>query len=150
MRTLLALAVIAAVAHGSGSPGPPAALLAGRQHGIVEERYAGGQLKSRGQFWFGEKAGRYQTWWANGHLRSDATYDHDVFNGEYRTWYSSGKPYELRHFDHGRESGVEQSWNEDRSLFLNYEVRNGRRYGLINATPCLPADKDGYSRRVSS
>jgi hypothetical protein len=87
------------------------------------------------------------TWWPNGHLRSSATYVNDVYHGEYRTWYASGHPYELRHFDRGREAGLQQSWTEDGTLYLNYETRNGRRYGLINAKPCLPADTDGSSRR---
>ena len=33
---------------------------------------------------------------------------------------------------------------------LNYEMRNGRRYGFVNAVPCLPADTDGTSARSGS
>jgi hypothetical protein len=88
-----------------------------------------------------------ETWWPNGRLRSSTNYADDVYQGVYRTWYVSGRPYELRHFDHGRETGLQQSWTEDGTLYLNYEVRNGRHYGLINAKPCLPADADGYSAR---
>jgi hypothetical protein len=89
-----------------------------------------------------------ETRWPNGHLRSSANYLDDVYQGEYRTWYASGQPYELRHFEHGRETGLQQSWTEDGTLYLNYEVRHGRHYGLINAKPCLPADADGYSKRT--
>src|ERR1044071_3519719 len=76
-------------------------------------------------------------YWPNGQLKLSASYRHDVYQGEYRTWYESGRPYEFRHFDNGRESGLQQSWTEDGTLYLNYEVRNGRHYGLINAKPCL-------------
>jgi protein SCO1/2 len=81
--------------------------------------------------------GHVQTFWPNGRLRSEATYAADAYEGEYRTWYQSGKPYELRHYDKGHEEGLQQSWTEAGELYLNYEVRDGRRYGMVNATPCV-------------
>ena len=89
---------------------------------------------------------RRETHWPNGGLKSVGTYLGDVRHGEHRTFREDGTPYELRHFDRGRESGLQQSWEADGTLFLNYEMRNGRRYGFVNATPCLPAGKDGTSR----
>jgi len=57
---------------------------------------------------------------------------------ERRTFYPNGRPYEVRHFFNGKEEGLQQSWTEDGTLYINYEMRNGRRYGFINARPCLP------------
>ena len=82
--------------------------------------------------------------WPEGRLRLETTVMDEAYHGEYRTWYRSGAPYELRHFVRGREEGVQQSWTETGELYLNYEVRNGRRYGFINAAPCLPVE--GRSR----
>lgn len=90
----------------------------------------------------GFRAEHQQARWPNGRLRLDTTVVDDAYHGEYRTWYQSGAPYELRHFVHGREEGVQQSWTETGQLYLNYEVRHGRRYGFINATPCLPVEKE--------
>ena len=59
-----------------------------------------------------------------------------MYEGEYRTWYTSGNPYELRHFEAGHESGLQQSWTEDGTLYLNYESRGGRHFGLVNARTC--------------
>ena len=84
-----------------------------------------------------KRNGHVQTFWSSGHLRSDATYLNDAYDDEYRTWYPSGAPYELRHYVNGHESGVQQSWTEKGELYLNYEVRNGRRFGLVNAAPCV-------------
>ena len=61
-------------------------------------------------------------------------------NGEYRTWHQNGQLAELRHYVDGREAGPQQAWTKDGVMFLNYEVRDGRRYGLVNSKPCLPAD----------
>ena len=58
-----------------------------------------------------------------------------------RTFYPDGRPYEMRHFYHGREEGLQQAWTEDGTLYINYEMRQGRRYGFINARPCLPVEE---------
>jgi hypothetical protein len=91
--------------------------------------------------WHGEKSGRRVTMGPHGQVRTEATYFRGVLVGEYRTYYDSGAPYELRHFVNGREEGVQQSWTEGGELYLNYEVRDGRRYGLVNAKPCLTVTK---------
>lgn len=60
---------------------------------------------------------------------------------ERRTFYPGGRPYEVRHFYNGKEEGLQQVWTEDGTLFINYEMRNGRRYGFINARPCRPVEE---------
>ena len=111
----------------------------------IEERYPSGQLRSRGLTIDGRRAGRYETWWPSGIRRSMVRYRDDVFDGEYRTWTITGAPYELKHFVNGREDGVQQAWDERGELYLNYVVRDGRRFGYINAKPCLSADADGQT-----
>jgi hypothetical protein len=71
-------------------------------------------------------------------MRSSAMYLDDVFHGEYRTWRIDGRPYELKHFIRGREAGLQQAWDDAGTVYLNYEVRDGRRYGMANAKPCIP------------
>ncbi len=136
MRTLL-LSVLLTGSFIAPSPRPT----------LVERHYPNGRLASREYFAAGRKVGRHETWWPDGQLRSRSGYVDDAFQGEYRTWRDNGHPYELRHFDHGREVGVQQSWNDDGTLFLNYEVRDGRRYGFVNSSPCLPVNPDGTPRQ---
>lgn len=63
---------------------------------------------------------------------------------ERRTYYPSGRAYEVRHFFNGREEGLQQAWTEGGELYINYVMKNGRRYGFINARPCTPvAEKKG-------
>ena len=80
--------------------------------------------------------GHLPQYWPDGRLKFDATYRDDAYDGEYRSFYASGSPYELRHYVNGHEEGVQQSWTEEGVLYLNYEVRGGRRFGLVNASPC--------------
>lgn len=65
----------------------------------------------------------------------------DVRNGEFRTWHSNGQLAEVRRYVEGREDGLQQSWTPEGVMYLNYEVRAGRRYGLVNSRPCLPAEE---------
>ncbi len=92
-----------------------------------------------------EPVKRVEEFWPNGTLRRAFDVRKDVRHGEYRTWTIDGKPYELKHFADGREDGLQQAWDENGRLYLNYEVRDGRRYGMVNAKPCLPADDAGMS-----
>jgi hypothetical protein len=80
------------------------------------------------------------TWWADGTPRTAGLFLRDVRHGEFRSWHANGQLAELRHYVDGREVGPQQSWTPDGILFLNYEVRNGRRYGLVNSRPCEPTD----------
>jgi antitoxin component YwqK of YwqJK toxin-antitoxin module len=75
---------------------------------------------------------------ANGVPSLEAEYRDSVRDGVYRTWYADGRPYEVRHYVNGRESGRQQSWTPDGVLYLNYEMRDGRRFGFVNSAPCLP------------
>lgn len=138
MRSLMLIVLIAA---GLAGPAPRGAAA----FDTVEQRYADGHLQSRTQYLRGKKVGRFETWWPNGSQRSSVEYLDDVYHGEYRTWSKDGKAYELKHFYLGREAGLQQAWDENGELYLNYEVRNGRRYGMLNAKPCLPAGEDGAS-----
>ena len=104
--------------------------------------YADGRPAAVRAYHDGQKAGTHVEWWPSGALRVVAQYSDDAYNGEYRSWYETGRPYELRHYAHGRESGMQQSWTQDGTLFLNYEVRDGRRYGLVNARPCVLTERD--------
>lgn len=76
--------------------------------------------------------------WPDGRPQLRAEVRGDVYDGAYRTWHPNGRPYERRQFVQGQEAGLQQSWMADGALYLNYEVRDGRRYGFVNARPCTP------------
>jgi protein SCO1/2 len=106
-------------------------------------RYAGGRIASAGFYRGAVKVGTHTAWWPDGTLRAVAQYSADAYDGVYETWYPSGARYELRTFARGHESGRQQAWAANGSLYLNYEVRDGRRYGLVNARPCLTTTASG-------
>ena len=103
-------------------------------------RHGNGRLASVQAYRNGRKIGTHAAWWPSGAMRMMAQYAGDVYDGEYRTFYETGRPYEVRHYSRGREAGLQQSWTADGVMFLNYEMREGRRYGMVNARPCVQAE----------
>lgn len=86
----------------------------------------------------GRKSGRHVAFWPDGRPRVEAFYAGDMIEGAYRSWHPNGQLAELKNYVEGREAGPQQAWTPQGELFLNYEARNGRHFGLINSKPCLP------------
>ena len=122
-------------------------LVNGRPDGREWRWYEDGRIESIRTYDEGRKAGRHRGWWPDGTRRFEADYDDDAFNGEYRAWHPSGRASELRHYADGREDGAQRAWTDSGVLFLNYEVRGGRRYGLVNGKPCIPTGTTREPRR---
>ena len=61
---------------------------------------------------------------------------------ERQSFHHNGRLAERRHFFDGKEEGLQQAWTEEGQLYINYEMRNGRRYGVLNARPCNPVGVD--------
>ena len=116
-------------------------LAAGRPDGLEWRWYEDGQLESVRRYEGGRKVGRHSGWWPGGFTRFDADYANDAFHGRYRAWHASGRMSDYRTYFQGREKGTQRGWTADGVLFFNYEVRDGRRFGLLNARPCVPAGK---------
>lgn len=122
----------------SGSVRMIVRLVNGRPDGREWRWYEDGRLESVRTYADGRKIGHHRGWWPDGTPRFEADYTDDAFDGTYRAWHPTGGVSELRHFFDGREEGLQQVWTPNGILFLNYEVRNGRRFGLVNAKPCIP------------
>ncbi|MEO8360377.1 MAG: hypothetical protein ABI672_10135 [Vicinamibacteria bacterium] len=105
---------------------------------IVQLFADNGSLLSQTSYRDGRKVGRFVSFWPDGQRRVEALYTGDVIDGVYRSWHANGRLAELRHYVDGHEVGVQQAWTDRGELFLNFEVRNGRHYGLTNSRPCLP------------
>ena len=113
-------------------------LVPGSTDRIVSEFDDSGNLLSQTSYRDGRKVGRFVSFWPDGRTRGRAFYDGDIIEGEYRSWHQNGRLADLKHYSQGHETGLQQAWTDQGELFLNFEVRNGRHYGLINSRPCLP------------
>lgn len=130
LATLSFLAVAAAAQGGN--------VIAFQPDRIVQHFTESGSLLSQTAYRDGRKVGRFVSFWPDGQRRVEALYTGDTINGVYRSWHANGRLAELRHYLDGHERGSQQAWTDRGELFLNFEVRNGRHYGLTNSQPCVP------------
>ena len=112
-------------------------------HGVVDgtERrwFSNGRPESVRTFEDGRKVGIHVGWWPNGARRFRTRYVADSFDGANEAWYETSVRSQRLEYVTGREEGRQQMWAPDGTLIVNYEMRAGRRYGLINAKPCIPS-----------
>ena len=118
-------------------------VVAGRPDLIVQEFDVARHLISETQYRNGQKNGRFVSFWPDGHPRVRAFYEADRIEGDYRSWHANGRLAEWKRYADGHQAGLQQAWTDRGELYLNFEVRNGRHYGLINSRPCLPVSADG-------
>jgi len=135
----LALVLIAALS----SAGQAGGLVPGAPDRIGQVLDQLATLLSETTYRDGRKVGRHVAYWPDGRRRVLAFYDGDVIEGEYRTWHANGRTAELKHYAKGHEAGRQQAWTDRGELFLNFEARNGRHYGLVNSNPCTPVEGAG-------
>lgn len=138
-----------AAACGAGALTAGSATLDGRPDAVVDRFFASGALASRETYRDGRKVGVHWSFWPDGTPRRRAPYGSgaaaDAFHGMARDWDENGRLRETRLYVRGREDGIQQSFGPDGELFLNYEARAGRRYGLVNSTPCMGVGHVGGS-----
>lgn len=137
-RELAVRRLVLIVLAGLASLGQAGNLAPGGVDRIVQVFDDQGTLLSQTSYREGRKVGRHVSYWPGGGRRVETLYDGDVIEGEYRSWHANGRLAELKHYARGQQTGLQQAWTDRGELFLNFEVRNGRHYGLINARPCLP------------
>ncbi len=120
--------------------GQAGSLVPGSPDRIVQVFDDQGSLVSETAYRDGRKVGRHVSFWPDGTTRVRTFYAGDVIEGEYRSWHPNGRLAELKHYVDGHEAGMQQAWTDKGEMYLNFEVRNGRHYGLINSKPCLPVE----------
>ena len=127
--------------------------------GIVNEKFENGEFKSQakyksgllnGQFitWYldgkiessryyelGEKEGTHLGWWQNGNPRFEYQFSMGLYHGMFKEWYENGKPLHVFEYDHGNEVRA-IGWRDNGKTYINFAVRNGKKYGLTNARLC--------------
>ncbi len=90
----------------------------------------------------GAKDGVHEGWWENGRKKFEYHFTLDEYDGDVREWYPDGSPALHLQYKNGRESGLQRAWRENGTLYANYEAREGKNFGVINARLCYSV-KDG-------
>ncbi|MEO7311309.1 MAG: hypothetical protein ABIX01_12980 [Chitinophagaceae bacterium] len=119
----------------------------GKQEGTEITYFPNGQQESLRYFTAGEKDSVHNGWWPNGNRRFEYHFNNGQYNGDFTEWYESGKLGRQIGYKNGQElSG--KGWRENGKLYMSYVMRDGRRYGLVNAQLCytLKNEKGEYRK----
>ena len=107
----------------------------GKEEGWTWMFYPDGKLSEKRYYHLGEKDSVHTGWWQNGNPRFEYHFTMSIYNGDYREWYNNGSAYKHIHYTNGTDDRG-NGWRENGKLFMNYTMRAGRRYGIINSNLC--------------
>jgi hypothetical protein len=108
----------------------------GLQEGSTRKWHPNKQLAEDRYYINGKKEGRHRAWWPNGKQLFDFTVSNDDYQGELKEWNSKGFLVKQFHYTNGQETGSQRLWWDDSTVRANYEIRNGKKYGLIGIKLC--------------
>ncbi|WP_139957881.1 toxin-antitoxin system YwqK family antitoxin [Flavicella sediminum] len=109
----------------------------GRKEGEAKQWYANAQLKKQCFYKQNTLVNTYKTYWPNGLLAYEVNY---TINGKKegieKFYWRSGSISKARTLRAGQEHGLQQAWLKNGKLYVNYEAKNGRIFGMRRANSC--------------
>lgn len=118
----------------------------GKREGIAREWSGNGAIRVESYYKYNRLDSIYKTYWESGVLSSHSNYIKGVKQGVEKEWYASGKRAKLRQLIDGQESGLQQAWLENGTLYINYEARNGRIFGMLKSNSCYQLENEKINR----
>jgi antitoxin component YwqK of YwqJK toxin-antitoxin module len=120
----------------------------GKEDGWKLSFYPGGALSEKRYFTNGEKDSIHTGWWQNGNKRFEYHFAKGIYNGDYKEWYQSGRLLKHIYYINGSDTRG-KGWRESGKLYMNYVMKAGRRYGIVNSNLCYTV-KNGTGEYVAS
>ncbi|EDM42872.1 Hypothetical exported 24-amino acid repeat protein [unidentified eubacterium SCB49] len=108
----------------------------GKREGIARKWSENGVLRIESYYKANRLDSVYKSWWENGQLSAMTNYENGVKQGEEREWYATGQLAKLRQLVDGAENGMQKAWLQNGKLYINYEAKNGRIFGMLRANSC--------------
>jgi len=113
----------------------------GKQEGLAETFYEDGKPESSRWYTKGEKDSTQTGWWENGNIKYEYHFKNGTYNGMFTEWYQSGRMLQQVMYAHGNEV-YGRGWRESAKLYMNFVMKDGRRYGLNNSNLCYTLDRE--------
>ena len=112
----------------------------GKENGWSQTFFTGGKIAEKRFYLNGEKDSAHTGWWPNGNRRFEYHFSNGIYNGDYKEWYESGKLLKHVHYVNGVDSWG-KGWRENGKIYMNFVMKEGRRYGLNNSNLCYTVKK---------
>ncbi len=107
----------------------------GKLDGASQTFYPNGKTETIRSYKQNEKDGVNSGWWPNGNKRFEYHFTNGTYNGLFTEWYNDGKMVQQIVYENGKDMAG-KGWRDDGKLYMNFVVKDGRRYGLMNANLC--------------
>jgi antitoxin component YwqK of YwqJK toxin-antitoxin module len=108
----------------------------GLQEGITKRWHPNKQMSEDRFYIAGKKEGKHRAWWPDGKPQFEFHVHEDAYEGELKEWNSKGLLIRQFHYQNGQEVGSQRLWWDDSTVRANYEIRDGKKYGLIGIKLC--------------
>lgn len=92
--------------------------------------------------------GVYKSYWENGNLALQVHYKDGKKQGEEKQWYPNGTLAKQRWLEDGKEKGMQKAWLSNGKLYVNYEVKNGRVFGLMRSNSCYKLENEKVTKKI--
>lgn len=120
-------------------------LVDGLLHGPFKEVYADGQKRTLKQYHEGYEKGPQQGWHSNGELSYRYEADNGLKQGLYQEYYPNGNLQVESVYTDGAETKRKVKDIEG-DIIVNYEIKDGRYYGLLGSSSCITVYEDEQYR----
>jgi len=131
--------------HSNGTMQRMQSYFNGKEEGLLMTWFPDGQKESERYFAKGEKEGVHKGWWENGQQRFEYQFSNGQYENDFREWSVNGTLAKHIEYKNGKEVRG-KAWRENGKVYMSFEVRGSRRYGMMNAKPCytLRTEKGEY------
>nr|MBC7614229.1 toxin-antitoxin system YwqK family antitoxin [Pseudopedobacter sp.] len=109
----------------------------GKTNGVSKKFYSQHQIKEIRYYKNGLKEGEYLALWPDGKKQSAYFFKDGEYEGVFRAWNDDGQLIQEMHYEKGYEVGSQKMFYDDGKIRCNYQMINGRRYGLLGTKNCV-------------
>lgn len=130
--------------HANGSKAEEVKYYQGKKEGMARKWYPDGTLQKESYYRANHLDGVLKLWSPSPEhtLVVESNYVNGARHGLQRRWFESGQLQRRTNFNLGTEEGLQQAWLENGKIYVNYEAKNGRTFGLRKANLCYELEDE--------
>lgn len=124
-------------------------ILDGKKENQTKHWFPNGYLKQVSNYHTGKLHGEKKVWSSdiNRVLISHLNYKLGKAHGEQKQWYDTGELHKKLNLYQGHEKGIQQAFRKNGNVYANYEVKEGRIFGLKKASLCFNLENESIKNK---
>ena len=119
----------------------------GKREGVARRWRKNEKLQLESYYKNNRLTGVYKTWHENDTLASQSYYEKGLKQGLDKKWFSNGQLAKMRNLVDNKENGIQKAWLANGKLYVNYEAKNGRMFGMRRANSCYRLEDEVIIRK---